>query len=113
MTDQEISELGPAFAGGSVRLGDLTALLYYEPIGVMTLTGAELTSARAALATKPEAHLQPEPSAQLDPRRSYRVAISARQISPIVAATHLAPKRYELTQQEMATALARSGLDLR
>jgi len=109
----ETGELGPAFAAGSVRLNDLTALLYHEPIAVMTLTGAELAAARAALAAKPEAHLQPEPPAELDPRRDYRVAISARQISPIVAATHLAPKRYQLTELELASALSRSGLELR
>jgi hypothetical protein len=104
----ETGDLGPAFATGSVRLADLTALLYYEPIGVMTLTGAELAAARLALASKPEAHIQPEPP-QLDPKRTYRVAITARQISPIVAPTHLAPKRYELTQLDLASALARTG----
>ena len=105
----ETGDLGPAFAAGSVRLVDLTALLYHEPIAVMTITGAELAAARLALAPKPEAHLQPEPSTQLDPKRSYRVAITARQISPIVALTHLAPKRYELTDQDLASALARTG----
>jgi hypothetical protein len=92
-----------------VRLTDLTALFYYEPIGVMTLTGAELATARLALAAKPEMHLQPEPGARLDPKRNYRVAVTARQISPLVSATHLAPRQYTLTELELASALGRSG----
>ncbi|HTV17034.1 MAG TPA: prolyl oligopeptidase family serine peptidase, partial [Polyangiaceae bacterium] len=70
----------------SLRLADLTAMLYYEPIAVMTLTGAELEAARRALPAG--GRLQPEP-AKLAPERSYRVALTARQISPLVAATHL------------------------
>jgi dienelactone hydrolase len=92
----------------SLRLSDLTAQLYYEPIGVMTLTGAELEAARRALATLPGAQLQPEPQ-KLAPERDYRVALTARQISPLVGATHLAPKRYALTELDVASALARSG----
>jgi hypothetical protein len=93
----------------SLRLTDLTALFYYEPIGVLTLTGAELASVRRAIAAKPEAHFQPEPSAKLDPKRSYRLAVTARQISPLVAATHLAPHQYVLTELELASALNRAG----
>jgi hypothetical protein len=102
---------GPSYAtyAPSVRLMDLTALFYYEPIGVMTLTGAELATARLALAAKPEIRLQPEPGAHLDPKRNYRVAVTARQISPLVAATHLAPRRYTLTELDLASALGRSG----
>ena len=102
---------GPSYAtyAPSVRLTDLTALFYYEPIGVMTLTGAELATARLALAAKPEIHLQPEPGAHLDPKRTYRVAVTARRISPLVAPTHLAPRRYTLTELELASALGRSG----
>lgn len=102
---------GPSYAtyAPSVRLTDLTALLYYEPIGVMTLTGAELATARLALAAKPEMRFQPEPGARLDPKRKYRVAVTARQISPLVAATHLAPRQYTLTELELASALGRSG----
>jgi hypothetical protein len=104
----EMGPNGPAFAA-SLRLTDLTALSYHEPIGVMTLTGAELASARVALASKPDLHLQPEPTATLDPKRNYRVAVLARQISPLVAATHLAPRRYVLTELDAASALGRSG----
>ena len=75
----------------------------------MTLTGAELATARLALAAKPEMHLQPEPGARLDPKRNYRVAVTARQISPLVGATHLAPRQYTLTELELASALGRSG----
>ena len=93
----------------SLRLSDLTALLYHEPIAVLTLTGAELEAARAALTAKqPGASLTPEPG-KLAPERSYRVAVTARQISPLVAATHLAPKKYVLTELDSASALARGG----
>jgi dienelactone hydrolase len=95
------------FASSS-RLADVTAQLYFEPIAVMTLTGAELEAARGALAKLPGAALQPEPG-KLAPERSYRVALTARQISPLVGATHLAPKKYVLTELDAASALARSG----
>jgi hypothetical protein len=75
----------------------------------MTLTGAELEAARGALAKLPGAALQPEPG-KLTPERSYRVALTARQISPLVGATHLAPKKYVLTEVDVASALARGGL---
>lgn len=105
----EQSGQNAAFAyAPSLRLSDLTAQLYYEPIGVMTLTGAELEVALRALATLPGAQLQPEPK-KLAPERSYRVALTARQISPLVGATHLAPKKYVLTELDVASALARSG----
>jgi hypothetical protein len=100
---------GPAYAGGSLHLADLAALLYYEPIAVMTLTGAELDAARALLAAKPELHFQPELPARLDPKQDYRVALTARQITPLVSTTHLAPKRYVLTSQDIAAALSSSG----
>lgn len=93
----------------SLRVADLAALIYYEPISVMTLTGAELDAARRALAAKPEAFLQPLPPARLDPKASYRLALTARQISPLVSATHLAPKRYVMTDQDVAAALRSSG----
>jgi pimeloyl-ACP methyl ester carboxylesterase len=92
----------------SVRLSDVTAQLYYEPIAVMTLTGAELEAARRALATLPGAQLSPEPQ-KLAPERSYRVALTARQIAPLVGATHLAPRKYVLTELDIASALAQSG----
>lgn len=92
----------------SVRLSDVTAQLYHEPIAVMTLTGAEVATAERAAAAVPGAGLQPPPG-QLVPERSYRVALTARQISPVVGATHLAPKRYVLTELDIASALARAG----
>ena len=70
--------------------------------------GAPDGSARDALAAKPELSFQPEP-AKLDPKRNYRVALTARQISPLVAVTHLAPQKYVLTELDVASALARSG----
>lgn len=104
-------ERGPSYAP-SLRLLDLTALFYYEPIAVMTLTGAELSQAEQALASRPEARFQPAPG-RLDPQRSYRVAVTARQITPLVRATHLAPRQYTLTELELASALGRTGFILR
>jgi dienelactone hydrolase len=99
----------PSYAN-SLHVADVAGLLYYEPISVMTLTGAELDAARQTLASKkPEALLQPQPPARLDPKATYRVALTARQISPLVSATHLAPKRYVMTDQDIASALLRSG----
>jgi hypothetical protein len=104
----EARQNGPSFAP-SVRLTDLTALYYYEPISVMTLTGAELAAARLTLAAKLQASMQPEPSRKLDPKRSYRLALSAGQIWPFVAATQLAPQQYAVTELDLASALRRSG----
>jgi hypothetical protein len=103
-------ERGPSYAP-SLRLSDLTALFYHEPIAVMTLSGAELTAAQQALASRPEARLQPPP-VRLDPKRSYRVAVTARQITPLVRATHLAPRQYVLTELDVASSLQRTGFIL-
>ena len=76
----------------------------------MTLSGARLAEARLALAKTPEAHLQPEPDpARLDPKKNYRIAVTGRQIWPLVGATQLAPEAYVTTQFETASALLRSG----
>jgi hypothetical protein len=105
----ESGEDGPTYATGSMRTSDFVGLLYYEPIAVMSLTGSELAAARLGLAKNAQAHLQPEPNAKLDPKRSYRLALTARQLGPLFYATHLAPPSYRLTELELASTLARSG----
>jgi hypothetical protein len=105
----ETGEDGPTYAAGSVHASDLVGLIYHEPIAVMSLTGSELAAARLALGKNAQAHLQPEPSAKLDPKRSYRLALTARQLGPLFYATHLAPPSYRLTELELAATLARSG----
>jgi hypothetical protein len=104
----ESDEDGPTYATG-LRATDLVGLIYYEPIAVMSLTGSELAAARLALAKNDQAHLQPEPNAKLDPKRNYRLALTARQLGPLFYATHLAPPSYRLTELELASTLAREG----
>ncbi|HVZ32171.1 MAG TPA: hypothetical protein VG963_07090, partial [Polyangiaceae bacterium] len=101
---------GSAFEPGEARLVDLVAHAYFEPIGVMTLRGSELLGAAHAVAA---AHARLEPEAalgQIHPEREYRLALSAPQISPFVALTHLAPLKYRLSDSTVARALARYGV---
>jgi hypothetical protein len=76
----------------------------------MTLSGKELLEAARAIAAAP-AELEPELDlARIDPRREYRLALSARQISPFVRLTELAPRKYEVTDGSVAQALSRYGV---
>jgi len=96
---------------GQARLVDLIAQSYYEPVSVMTLTGSELRAALGILLEKSELRLEPEPElAQLQAKREYKLALSAQQISPLVALTHLAPRKYQVTDTTVARALRRYGV---
>ena len=99
-----------AYEPGEARLADLLAQNYFAPVSVMTLSGKELLQAVRAIATAP-ATLEPEPDpARIDPRREYRLALSARQIAPFVRLTELAPHKYEVTDGSVAQALSRYGV---
>jgi hypothetical protein len=100
-----------AFEPGNARLVDLIAQFYFEPVSVMTLPGSELAQVVRTLAEKPELRLEPEPDlARLQPKREYKVALSSSQISPLVSLTHLAPRKYQVTDTTVGKALARYGV---
>jgi len=99
-----------AYEPGEARLADLLAQNYFAPVSVMTLSGKQLSDAVRAIAAAPAA-LEPEPDlARIDPRREYRLALSARQIAPFVRLTELAPRKYEVTDGSVAQALSRYGV---
>lgn len=101
---------------GVTRLIDVTP--YFDPISVATLTGQELAVAWEALESHADRNdtrldwaLEPAPSAaNVDPEREYRVALTARAITPFVRVTQLAPQRHVLTELTAASALRRWGL---
>jgi hypothetical protein len=76
----------------------------------MTLLGSDLMAAARAISPS-EGVLEPEPDlAHIQPQREYRLALSARQISPFVRLTHLAPRKYEVVDGDVARALSRYGV---
>lgn len=99
-----------AYEPGEARLADLLVQYPFEPITVMTLRGSELSAAAQAIAAS-DAHLEPSADlARIHPQREYRLALSAQQISPFVALTHLAPRKYVVTDTTLADALEHYGL---
>jgi len=106
------SSRASAYEPGEARLADLLAQNYFAPVSVMTLSGKDLVQAMRAIATAP-AELEPAPDlAHIDPRREYRLALSARQIAPFVRLTELAPRKYEVTDGSVAQALSRYGVSV-
>jgi hypothetical protein len=99
-----------AYEPGEARLADLLVQYPFEPLTVMTLHGSELSAAARAVAGS-QAHLEPESAlVHISPQREYRLALSAQQISPFVALTHLAPHKYVVTDTTLADALEHHGL---
>jgi pimeloyl-ACP methyl ester carboxylesterase len=99
-----------AYEPGEARLADVLAQNYFAPVSVMTLLGSDLVQAAHAIAAS-NAKLEPAPDlARIQPQREYRVALSARQISPFVRLTHLAPRKYEVVDSDVAQALNRYGV---
>jgi len=99
-----------AYEPGEARLADLLAQNYFTPVSVMTLLGSDLVQAARAIAPADGA-LEPEVDlATIQPQREYRLALSARQVAPFVRLTHLAPRKYEMVDGNVAQALSRYGL---
>ncbi|MFO1475790.1 MAG: hypothetical protein U1F98_03955 [Verrucomicrobiota bacterium] len=91
----------PALAGftpGTTRVADLQALAYYEPVGVMDISGAELLAADAKLKAGGMrwARLQPE-ATNVDPARTYRVALSGQAVGAYDVITKSSPASFRMT----------------
>jgi hypothetical protein len=100
----------PAYVSGVTRLSDLLVTTPYAPVSVMTLQGSELRAASRALQGTELSIVPPPESAGLSPGERYRVALTPGLISPFAAATHLAPRDYEVTSLSLSEALrARFG----
>jgi hypothetical protein len=101
-----------AFAIGTTRLADLLPVVYYQPLGVMDLTGAELLGADQKL-QKAEAGsragwLHPAvDAAKIEPGRVYRVAVSAGDLSNLAATARIAPRSFRMTDLLESEALER------
>jgi hypothetical protein len=99
-----------AFEPGEARLVDLLAQNYFTPVSVMTVLGSDLAAAAPVIAAS-DGKLEPEPDwAHIQPQREYRLALSARQLSPFVRLTHLSPRRYEVLDANVAAALNHYGV---
>lgn len=96
---------------GTTRLRDLVPLFYYEPIGVMELSGKELLAAERALRQRSGPRLVPAPDpGVIDPARTYSVAVIWEQLFAFGEITRLAPKSYRVEGQSVADALERFGI---
>lgn len=106
-----------AVAPGTTRLSDLLALYYYEPVGTMELTGAELKTISAALGTAApgnitRAHIDLFSSAsldpaKLDPARTYLVVLPVSALWEFSAVAHLAPPSYRIIDLDTEKILRR------
>ncbi|MEY4545050.1 MAG: hypothetical protein RL685_1245 [Pseudomonadota bacterium] len=106
-----VKDRASVFEAGQARLSDLIAQYYFEPVSVLTLSGSQLLAVLKALGERTELRLEPEPDSQrILPQREYQLALTAPQISPLVAATHLNTGKYEVTDLTVSQVLARHGL---
>jgi dienelactone hydrolase len=99
-----------AFVSGTTRLADVLGFYYYEPISVFDVSGAELEemNRRLSAANSGEQAMRFQPSLEkIDPRRSYRVAISAAHVSPFAGSTQTAPRSFRMTDLQVSEALER------
>ena len=102
----------PAVTTGVTRACDVTALYFRTPIGVCTMTGAELEdfSRKAAAAKDGALFLVPAPGTAGPPLaagRAYRVAIPVDAVWSFGGVAQLAPTSYRLTDQLVGDALER------
>jgi hypothetical protein len=99
------------YAAGTTRLSDIRNLFYYQPIGVLVATGAELLKVDEALAKQPGLRLHPAAErATIHPGRSYRIALTADQVGRFVGTTHFAPRTYRVIDVTVADALRQFGI---
>jgi hypothetical protein len=99
-----------AFVNGTTRLGDLLLLLYNEPIGLFDVSGVELKEMDRRLtgANHNGSSLRFQPAIErVDPIRSYRVAISASQVSRFASMTQSAPRSFRVTEMQASEAIER------
>lgn len=105
----------PAIVPGVTRTVDVLPLRYFEPVGIMDLTGAELLTLRAALDRTSiltnedgwvRVHPQPDATA-IEPAQVYRVALPVYLVWTVGRAARIAPRTYRETDLQVADALER------
>ncbi|MGD0259711.1 MAG: hypothetical protein ABSD29_07775 [Verrucomicrobiota bacterium] len=102
----------PAFMLGTTRLADVTPLCFYQPIGLLDLSGTELIEAeqRRKAASKEEwpCPLYPplEPG-KIEPGRNYRVAVSADDVRSLATTFKITTPSFRMTDLETSEVLER------
>ncbi len=92
---------------GVTRIEDLVTRYYYEPIGVMTLTGFDLLEMQNKLVKNGQT-IYPEPLADnLEPEKTYTLALNQNSIRILVMMTEFTPQKYRLTDLQLADAIQR------
>jgi predicted esterase len=111
--DFALATLSPeSFTPGITRLSDVVAFHYYEPIGIMDISGAEILEAdgllKAASNHERWSRLQPAPEpGRIDPARRYRVALSGGAVGAYDVGTKTAPRSFRMTDLQAGEALER------
>ena len=90
---------------GITRLSDLSSHFYYEPIGIITLKGADLIEIQAILKASGQIIL-PEPTTNnVMEYQSYKLAVNQLSIWNLVPATKVIARDYRLTDLQMQNAV--------
>jgi len=103
----------PAIVPGTTRAADVTALFYYDPVGVFEVSGTELLEIARRLAAPADAsqgpvYFEPQVDAgKIEGDRTYRVALPVDAISPFTAMVQMAPRHYRQTDLLVSDALER------
>ena len=97
------------FVPGITRLADTASLAFFNPIGVMDISGAELLRLDQGLRTSNnglQCALCPSVDAgKIDGARSYRLAIAAIDVQPFAQATKCTDRTFRMTDLQVSEAL--------
>lgn len=101
----------PAIAVGIARVSDVAARFFYNPVGTVDLSGAELAQVASRLAD-PNAQLvlygaAGDAGVQFEPTRSYRLAMPAEVAGPLTNLLKFAPQSYRHTDLSFSDAIER------
>lgn len=82
---------------GVTRINDFVSKYYYEPVGVIEVSGAELSRIQVGLRDSGMALSSSSGEAEVDPDAVYTIAITPTSIWGFVNASGVTPTRYRLT----------------
>ena len=104
---QDVTGDGIPFQPGVTQVDDYVSRFYYEPIGIMTLTGSELLAMQARLKDQKQS-LFPAPKAEsMGLKNKYRLAVSQSNLWLLVEITHHTQRNYRLSDIQFGSALQR------
>jgi hypothetical protein len=107
--------LSAPFVPGITRLADTASLAFFNPIGVMDVSGAQLLKLyfermRSVRNSTNEVKVALCPSVEtgkIDSARSYRLAIAATDVQPFAQVTKSADRTFRMTDLQVSDALER------